>query len=61
MTDREYYLKEMARVNFQGEFPAKVEFYSEDGNSRTLNINKTSAQAIIDVMTDFIATTQKED
>jgi len=61
MTDREYYLKEMQKVNYHGEYPARVQFYSEDGNSRTLNINKESAQTIISVMANFLAITDGEE
>jgi len=43
-----YYKSQLSKVNFQSEFPARVQFMDERGKTKVLNVNKESAQSIID-------------
>jgi hypothetical protein len=51
---RNYYERELEQINFNGEHPAKILIGSEGKTTRTLDINKESAVALIHKLTAFL-------
>jgi hypothetical protein len=53
---RNYYERELDKIDFNGEHPAKILIGSEGKTTRALDINKESAVALIHRLTDFLLT-----
>jgi hypothetical protein len=52
---RNYYEQELGQIDFNGEHPAKIILIGSDGRTtRTLDINKESAVALIHKLTSFL-------
>ena len=49
-----YYEREMEQVNFNGEFLATVQFKSDTGETRWLNVNKECAKYIIKALNEYM-------
>jgi hypothetical protein len=57
---RNYYERELDKIDFNGEHPAKILIGSEGKTTRALDINKESAVALIHRLTDFLLTPAPE-
>jgi hypothetical protein len=57
---RNYYERELDLIDFEGAHPAKILIGSEGKTTRTLDINKESAVALIHKLTEFLATPAPE-
>lgn len=57
---RNYYERELDQIDFNGEHPAKILIGSEGKTTRTLDINKESAVALIHKLTDFLLESEGE-
>ena len=57
---RNYYERELDRIDFNGPHPAKILIGSEGKTTRALDINRESAIALIHRLTDFLLTPAPE-
>jgi len=58
---RNYYERELDEIDFNGEHPAKILIGSEGKTTRTLDINKESAVALIHKLTAFLIAPERAD
>jgi hypothetical protein len=58
---RNYYERELDLIDFDGEHPAKILIGSEGKTTRTLDINKESAVALIHKLTAFLIAPERAD
>lgn len=58
---RNYYERELDLIDFNGEHPAKILIGSEGKTTRTLDINKESAVALIHKLTAFLIAPERAD
>jgi hypothetical protein len=53
MTNNDYRRAELANVDANGEYPAKVKISSDDGDTKWLNITPTEFDQIKNVLLDY--------
>ena len=58
---RNYYERELDQIDLNGEHPAKILIGSEGKTTRTLDINKESAVALIHKLTAFLIAPERDD
>ena len=58
---RNYYERELDQIDLNGEHPAKILLGSEGKTTRTLDINKESAVALIHKLTAFLIAPERDD
>ena len=57
---RNYYERELDLIDFNGPHPAKMLIWSEGKTTRTLDINRESAIALINRMMEFLLNPEGE-